>query len=105
MLFGFSLSIPLSRYSTFNEENVPCFCGVCFIQETGIIDSVEAWWILLQCHISFDLKQIALQFQKPLAGEKPSFISNVFRILQNNWLPWKLLVKCQNMDIFMITIA
>ena len=47
----------------------------------------------------------ALKFQKPLAGEKPSFISNAFRILQNNWLPWKLLVKCRNMDISMIAIA
>ena len=25
-----------------------------------------------------------------LAGENLSFISNVFQILQNNWLPWEL---------------
>ena len=31
------------------------------------------------------LSKTALKFQKPLAGEKPSFISNAFRILQNNW--------------------
>ena len=43
-----------------------------------------------QWHITFDLKQVDIHFQKPLAGEKPSFISNVFQIFQNNWLPWKL---------------
>ena len=42
-----------------------------------------------QWHITFDIKQVALKFQKPLAGEKLSFISNVFQI-QNNWLQWKL---------------
>ena len=80
------LGIPLANYYII-AENFPCFCVVFFIQETGIIGSVEAWWIL-QCHISFFyLKQIALKCQKPLAGEKQSFISSVFRILQNNWLP------------------
>ena len=43
-----------------------------------------------QWHISFDLKQVVLTFQKPLAGENLSFISDVFKILQSNWLPWKL---------------
>ena len=43
-----------------------------------------------QWHITFDLEQVALKCQKPLAGENLSFISNVFQILQNNWLPWKL---------------
>ena len=43
-----------------------------------------------QWHITFDLEQVALKCQKPLAGEKLSFFSNVFQILQNYWLPWKL---------------
>ena len=43
-----------------------------------------------QWHITFDLKQVALKFQKPLAGENLSFICISNIVLQNNWLPWKL---------------
>ena len=78
--------MPFLRYSTFSDGNLSCFCVTFFNNKTGINKcSGSPQW-----HITFDLKQVALKFQKPLAGEKPSFISNVFQILKNNWLPWKL---------------
>ena len=78
--------MPFSKYSTFSDGNFACFCLTFFYSKTGInkLSGSPQW------HITFDLKQVALKFQKPLAGEKLSFISNVFQILQNNWLPWKL---------------
>ena len=78
--------MPFSRYSTFSDGNFACFCIFFCIKKPAInkLSGSPQW------HITFDLKQVALKFQKPLAGEKLSFISNVFQILQNNWLPWKL---------------
>ena len=83
--------MPFSRYSTFSDGNFACFCHTFFIKKV----SQNRYYINKlsgspQWHITFDLKQVALKFQKPLAGEKLSFISNVFQILQNDWLPWKL---------------
>ena len=72
--------MPFSRYSTFSDGNFACFCDTFCIQKVVNELSGSPQW-----HITFDLT-----FQKPLAGEKLSFISNVFQILQNNWLPWKL---------------
>ena len=86
--------MPFSRYSTFSDGHFACFCHTFCIQKV-----VKKKWLKTginklsgspQWHITFDLKQVALKFQKPLAGEKLSFISNVFQILKNNWLPWKL---------------
>ena len=85
MLFEFFSSAFRSRdIKLLMKKIFPVFASFFCIQENCIIDSLEAWWILLQCHISFYLKHIGLLFRKPLAGEKPSFISNVFQILQNN---------------------
>ena len=60
MLLEFFSSAFRSRDTSFNEENFHCYRIFFCIQDTGIIDAVEAWGILLQCHISFYLKQIAL---------------------------------------------
>ena len=84
--------MPFSRYSTFSDGNFACFCHTFCIQKVVkkpvfIINELSG---SPQWHITFDLKQVALKFQKPLASEKLSFISNVFQKLQNNWLPWKL---------------
>ena len=78
--------MPFSRYSTFSDGNLACFCITFCIKKTGInkLSGSPQW------HITFDLNQVALKFKKSLTGEKPSFISIVFQILQNNWLPWKL---------------
>ena len=70
--------MPFSRYSTFIDGNFACFWSLFVIKKTGInkLSGNPQW------HIIFDLKQVALKFQKPLAGDKPSFISNIFQILQ-----------------------
>ena len=70
-------------------ENLPVFVTL-FVFKKWFKTGINKLSGSPQWHITFDLKQIALKFQKPLAGENLSFISNVFQILQNNWLPWKL---------------
>ena len=70
-------------------ENLPVFVTV-FVFKKWFKTGINKLSGSPQWHITFDLKQVALKFQKPLAGENLSFISNVFQILQNNWLPWKL---------------
>ena len=82
--------MPFSRYSTFSDGNCACFCHTFLYSKSGSKNGINELSGSPQWHITFDLKQVALKFQKPLAGEKLSFISNVFQILQNNWLPWKL---------------
>ena len=82
--------MPFSRYSTFSDGKFACFCHSFCIQKVVQNRYLNKLSGSPQWHITFDLKQVALKFQKPLAGENLSFISNVFQILQNNWLPWKL---------------
>ena len=65
--------MPFSGYSTFSDSNFSCFGLTFCIQK---LSGSPQW------HVTFDLKQVALKFQKPLAGEKLSFISNVFPIFK-----------------------
>ena len=58
-VFDFLSSAFRSRDIQLLKKKFPCFFVAFCIQETGIIDSGEAWWILLLCHICLYLKQIA----------------------------------------------
>ena len=64
--------MPFSRYSTFSDGNFACFCHTFCIQKVVKKNGINELSGSPQWHITFDLKQVALKFQKPLAGEKLS---------------------------------
>ena len=68
--------MPFSRYSTFSDGKFACFCHTFCIQKVvqNRYNSLEAL-----NGITFDIKQVALKFQKPLAGENLSFIQIYFK--------------------------
>ena len=81
--------MPFSRYSTYNDGNFACFVTL-FVFKKRVKTGINKLSGSPQWHITFDLKQVALKFQKPLAGENLSIISNVF---QNNY--YKIIVAME----------
>ena len=61
--------MPLSRYSTFSDRNLAYFCVTFCNKKTGINKLLESPVEVTQWHITFDLKQVDLQFKNLHIGK------------------------------------
>ena len=61
--------MPFSRYSTFSDGNFACFCVTFCIKKTVINRLPGSLAEVIQWHITFDLKHVALQFKNLYIGK------------------------------------